>query len=365
MSGWGGASSRSGYHSQKIRLFSDISVFWCYSFRDMFNLASQALFRRILWPALLMILVAATACGGDDGEEPDATASADGGTVATADGTSAGNGTGTTTDAAPTPSEAPATTTATTLPPRRSMGVVLLAPDDANNSLNIREGPGTDNPVVGELLPAQAELSPTGDIEVVEGRVWHELLTAEFGGWVYGYYLTEIWTPAEVEEEWDWELALDDFANALVLGEGLTETVSWRGLFAIYFDQTLRRWTPEELPGLAADETELQWSNTGASAEEGDATVGTWKEVIADAFLSDYLDSDVEIEEGGLTLGPNAVLPGSAISSAFANFPWVAIHDPGDDENLDGLDWSTWLVFMELEEGESRVVGLQPQFGYP
>ena len=245
------------------------------------------------------------------------------------------------------------------------MGVVLLAPDEEANSLNFREGPGTDNPIVGELLPAQSGLVPTGAVEVVEGRLWHELITEEFRGWAYGYYLTEIWSPEGVEEEWEWEAALGNFANALVLGDGLADTVSWRGLFAIYFDQNLRRWAPDELPGLGADETELTWSNTGASAEEGAATVGTWKQVIADAFLADYLDEDVEIEVGGLTLGANAVLPGSAISSAFANFPWVAIHDPGDNEDFLGLDWSTWLVFLEMEEGVPRVVGLQPQFSYP
>ena len=32
--------------------------------------------------------------------------------------------------------------------------------------------------------------------------MWHELITEEFRGWAYGYYLTEIWSPEEVEEEW-------------------------------------------------------------------------------------------------------------------------------------------------------------------
>ena len=333
----------------------------------MFGPKPPTPYRRLSWMLLLVALLAA-ACGGDDDQAGDGGGTVSGGeTTAAADGGAGGTGAsdGTATDGVTTSTRAPATTTTTTLPPGRRVGVVLLAPDEEANSLNFREGPGTDNPIVGELLPAQSGLLLTGAVEVVEGRVWHELITEEFRGWAYGYYLTEIWSPEEVEEEWEWETALRDFANALVLGDGLADTVSWRGLFAIYFDQNLRRWAPDELSGLGADETELKWSNTGASAEEAAATVGTWKQVIADAFLADYLDEDAEMEVGGLTLGANAVLPGSAISSAFANFPWVAIHDPGDNEDFLGLDWSTWLVFLEMEEGVPRVVGLQPQFSYP
>ena len=172
-------------------------------------------------------------------------------------------GDGTAAEGVTTSTLAPPTTTATTLPPGRRMGVVLLAPDEDNNSLNFREGPGTDNPTVTELLPVQSGLVSTGAVEVVDGRVWHELITEEFRGWAYGYYLTEIWSPEEVEEEWEWEAALSNFANALVLGDGLADTVSWRGLFAIYYDQNLRRWAPDELSGLGVDETELKWSNTG------------------------------------------------------------------------------------------------------
>ncbi|MXX00370.1 MAG: hypothetical protein F4Z79_01945 [Acidimicrobiia bacterium] len=326
--------------------------------------------RLLLWTVLALSLLGA-ACGGDDEAEPDggetvaegeaAAGGEESGTQATA---ASAEGTGP--DVVTTSTLPPPTTTTTTLPPGRRLGVVLLAPDQADNSLNFREGPGTDNPVVGELLPAQAGLAPTGALEVVNGRVWHELITQDTSGWAYGYYLTEIWSPEEVEAEWEWKAALDNFANALVLGNGLADTVSWRGLFVIYYDQNLRRWEPDELSGLGDDDTELRWSNTGASADqEGDATVGTWKQVIADPFLADYLDEEVEIEVGGLTLGANAVLPGSAISSAFANFPWVAIHDPGDNEEFGGLDWSTWLVFLEMEQGRPRVVGLQPQVAYP
>ncbi len=324
----------------------------------MFRVISPRGLGRLLWVVLLVAIVGA-ACGGDD-EEGAVTTAADDDMASEAEATESPDEPVADTVA---PTTAPTTTTTTVPPPR--MGVVLLAPDDPNNSLNVRAGPGTDNPRVTTLAPAQADLVATGAVDLVDGRTWHELVVGEAVGWVYGYYLTETWTPGDVEQEWDWRQTIDQFANALVVGEGLEEVVSWRGLFVIHFDDNLRRWAPEDLVGLHGDDTELTWSNTGASAGESEATVGTWKEVIADAFLSDYLDQDVDFQVGGMTLGGNAVLPEGAISSAFANFPWVAIHDPGDDENLGGLDWSTWFVFLELESDGPKVVGIQPQVGYP
>ena len=44
-----------------------------------------------------------------------------------------------------------------------------------------------------------------------------------------------------------------------------------------------------------------------------------------------------------------------------ANFVWVAVHDPGDNPEWEGLDWSTWFVFMELDGTLPKVVGLQIQ----
>lgn len=328
----------------------------------MLRLLSPRTAGRLVPIGLLVVLLAVSACGGDDAEgEGTAAADEDAATATLGDGDEAGDASQQTT--APPTTAAPTTTT-TTVPPTR-MGVVLLAPDQSNNKLNIRSGPGTANARVDEILPGQADLVATGATEEVDGRVWHELVIGETVGWAYGYYLTETWTAAEVEEEWDWKQAVDQFANALVLGEGLEETVSWRGLFVVHFDDNLRRWAPEELAGLHTDDTDLNWANTGAAADETDATVGTWKEVVADKFLSDYLDQDVTIEVGGLPLGGNSVLPEGAISSAFANFPWLAVHDPGDNEELGGLDWSTWLVFMEMEADGPKIVGLQPQVAYP
>ena len=75
---------------------------------------------------------------------------------------------------------------------------------------------------------------------------------------------------------------------------------------------------------------------------------------LATAFLADYHDPDAQVTIQGL---PDRGFP---IPQEFANFPWVAIHDPGDNEEYSGLDWTTWFVFLELDEHDvPTVVGIE------
>ena len=82
---------------------------------------------------------------------------------------------------------------------------------------------------------------------------------------------------------------------------------------------------------------------------------------IADQFLADYHDHDVQLHPGGIPIGSGGPPPWAAISAPFANFVWVAVHDPGDNPEWEGLDWSTWFVFMEVDGTLPKVVGLQIQ----
>ena len=258
----------------------------------------------------------------------------------------------------------PTTTAVSVAPPAaRSMGVVLIDPA-IPDVLNLRERAGAGSPIIGTLHPTQTKLSPTGRQEAVDGRTWHEIVAGDTVGWVHGRYVTETWTLDEVEARWDWETALDTFATALRTGEGLAEAVSWRGLYVIHHDNNLRWWKPARLVDLLTDDTKLAWSSTGASAEEMGPTA-SFKEQIADRFLADYHDGDVQLEPGGVPIGAGGVLPPAAVSPALANFVWIAVHDPEDNPEYGGIDWSTWFVFMELEGALPRVVGLQVQTWYP
>ena len=51
----------------------------------------------------------------------------------------------------------------------------------------------------------------------------------------------------------------------------------------------------------------------------------------------------------------------TAISAIqFKNFHWLVIYDPGDETEFEGLDWQTWFVYYDYEDGEARIVGLSP-----
>ena len=226
--------------------------------------------------------------------------------------------------------------------------------------LNLREWAGTRGPIIATLHPTQTKLLPTGRQESVDGRIWHEIVAGETLGWVHGRHVTEAWTPNEVNTRWDWRTALDKFAKALAAGSDLAEAVSWRGLYVVYYDDNLRWWKPHQLGELLADDTKLAWASPGASAEELGPTA-SFREQIADQFLEDYHEPDAQLQPGGIPIGSGGPGPGAAISTPFANFVWVAIHDPGDNPEWAGLDWSTWFVFMELDGTLPKVAGLQIQ----
>ena len=249
------------------------------------------------------------------------------------------------------------TATPTPAPGGRSMGVVLVDPTDV---LNLREWAGTGGPIIATLHPTQTKLLPTGRQESVDGRIWHEIVAGETVGWVHGRYVTETWTLNEVNARWDWRTALDEFANALAGRSDLAEAVSWRGLYVVYYDEDLLWWKPHQLGELLTDDTKLAWASPGASAEELGPTA-SFREQIADQFLEDYHDPDTQLRPGGIPIGSGGPPPWAAISTPFANFVWVAIHDPGDNPEWSGLDWSTWFVFMELDDTLPKVVGLQIQ----
>lgn len=271
--------------------------------------------------------------------------------------TVAGNVASVTTAAAATTPNSQTTATPTPRPGARSMGVVLV---DTTDVLNLRKWPGTGGSITATLHPTQTKLLPTGRQEPVDGRIWHEVVAGETVGWVHGRYVTETWTLDEVTRRWDWLTALDEFANALAAGSDLAGVVSWRGLYVVYYDEDLRWWKPGQLAGLLVDKTKLAWASPGASAEELGPTA-SFREQIADQFLEDYHDPDVQLQPGGIPIGSGGPPPSSAISTPFSNFVWIAIHDPGDNPEWEGLDWSTWFVFMELDGTLPKVVGLQIQ----
>lgn len=232
------------------------------------------------------------------------------------------------------------------------MGVVLVDPSD---SLNMRAGPGVDNPVLATLHYSQTDLVPTGSSVLVDGSPWHEIAVGDMRGWVHGRYITEQWHAGDVLWRWDWRTALDRFAEALETGTGLSDAVTWRGFYASD-SVVVHWWTLKEVDGLVTDDSGLRWY-VGEIDWEDLVAIGhvpTFADAVAEPFLAVYSDPQTTVTVGGLP----AV--GYAIPQVFANFPWVAIHDPSQTNMFD-FDWATTFVFLELGDDDPsvpRVVGI-------
>ena len=310
--------------------------------------------RRRLCVMFSMMLMIVAACSSAPLETVPTSGTAGAATTATTE-------TPTTVEPVPRPSTtavtASQTTAAESSTSERSLGVVLIDPllDDG---LNLREWPGVGGPILARLHRTQTKLIPTGRTSPVDGRPWYEITVGEITGWVHGRYITETWQVADIEQTWDWRTALGQLAEAFATGEGLADAVTWRGFYAVDGAGGLHWWKPSHIAGLVTDQTRLRWNFVAATWEDT-GLIHTFADVVSRPFLADYYDPDTVFTVGGLPLGPGAISAAVAVSTAFQNFAWVAVHDPMDDPEFGGMDWDTWLVYLELDGTLPKVVGLQ------
>lgn len=261
--------------------------------------------------------------------------------------------TSTTAAPAPTTTAAPQITADPSLTDR-FWAVVLVDGDDV---LNVRTGPGISNSLLTSFNPSQTGIVLTGNKAAVDGSTWVEVETEDAKGWVNKFYLTEEWASFEVEVQWNMQGPLNVFGAAAEALADLGDPVSARGLFVVYHDEELRRWKQNELDDVMTDPTIYTWSTPGCVSCVDDTFAGAiglpfvnvWEDISDDALLN--LDD--------ILLGGNGPFPPeTAIPIQFENFHWVVIHDPGDDPELSGLDWQSWFVYYDYEDGEARIVGL-------
>ncbi|MGH8973889.1 MAG: hypothetical protein ACRD0C_11885 [Acidimicrobiia bacterium] len=133
----------------------------------------------------------------------------------------------------------------------------------------------------------------------------------------------------------------------------LHPVVSPDGL-TVQYGVTVRHYSPEQLEGILSDPTVEGW-NPGACDDE--CHQGTFAAVVADDLLGAFRDADVALTMNTAVLGPNT-LAGVEFPPDLEGLEYVSVHDPGDNPGYQGLDWTTWLVFVEEHEGRPRVAGL-------
>lgn len=231
--------------------------------------------------------------------------------------------------------------------------VVLVAEDD---TLNVRDTAGVDGDVIGMLEP-DVTVILAGDEETVGASGWVEVRTPDGTGWVNGTFLAAA-VPADVfDADVDVITLLDEFIAAIELDADITPYVSERGLYVAYNAPPVR-FARDALDGITTDGTTYQWPSPALETDSPENPYRTFAEAVTDSFVSAYADDDTVIRRNEPFEGGNGRLPQDAIPFEFSGFNYLAVHDPGDNPEYGGLDWSTWYVSIDYESGRPVIVGL-------
>ncbi len=224
--------------------------------------------------------------------------------------------------------------------------VAFVRDDDV---LNVRSGPGVDNPVVGELAYDAVGVMITGQGQAVGPSLWVPIQHGGVSGWVNRYYLTEQVSTA----------AFCADSRPLGLAAALREAVSKRDGAALAALVHPRRgllirhewWNPEvrlsqdEVAAVFTDSTRRSW---GVQDGSGLPIEGTVAEVILPLLVQDLLPASV-IACGELVGGGTAGL--LQLPPEYQAVHFYALHRPPPDaENT--FDWGTWAVGIEYWEGQ-------------
>ncbi|MEZ5407280.1 MAG: SH3 domain-containing protein [Acidimicrobiales bacterium] len=307
-------------------------------------------------PRTVLVLAAglllAAACSDNEEGTADGSAVSDTGTPATevtAPATTDGGGSPTSGGA--TTGSGASTTSAPAALDGETWRVVLVADDD---TLAVRQQADPASTKIGELAWDAEGVTTTGQTGSHNGQPWYEVTTGSTAGWVNAAYLTPQVTAAEFAADPEPEALVDELAGVLQARGDLRPLVSAHGL---YVDDRPRllRFTTDELAGILTDTTVRSWIGPACGSP---CLSATFAEHIAVPFLSAYDDTDTTVTVDDLASGPSSRIPESIVRPELAGFHHVTVFDPGDDPAADGLDWSTWYVYLDREPDGWKIVAL-------
>ncbi len=226
--------------------------------------------------------------------------------------------------------------------------VILLA---ANDSLNIRSGPGVSNPVVATFPVNETQIMRTGPSQMVNGSEWVEVRRPDGGiGWVNFNYLTETVSPAAFCSDTRIAALITQLKQAVSQSDGtlFAQLVSpkhglnisyWRHGPAINF-------TPSSAQTIFIDTRVINWG----AGPSGINDLGTFSQIVQPQ-LAAVLNASYQLYCND---------PRSA--SMFVN-PWPYLNlnydsvykpaTPGVD-----LDWKNWITGFEYVNGQPYIFGM-------
>lgn len=235
--------------------------------------------------------------------------------------------------------------------------VVLVADDDV---LNVRIGPGVSNEIIGMLAPGVV-IGLTGPQTEVGSSTWVEIVTPAGAGWVNDLFLASVLSDESFADDPEVMALLDEMSRIMAAHGDLSPVASGRGLYVSHHAAPVR-FTPEQLAGILSDSTTYKWPSNALDVNNPDDANEipnrTFAEAIGDRFVSTYDDADrSETFDQPIEAG-NGRIPEYAIPFELQGFHYVGVHDPGDNPDYGGLDWTTWYVSIDYEDGHPVVVAL-------
>lgn len=232
--------------------------------------------------------------------------------------------------------------------------VALVAADDV---LNVRQDPGVAAPIVGMLLPGVI-VEKTGLEEIVGSSLWVQIETPLGGFWVNDRFLAAVVLPLDFENDARVDSLLAELGEIIATDGDLRAVTSTRGLYVSHHAAPIR-FAYSELDTILTDPTTYKWPSNALGPDELDEIPGrTFAEAVADSFLSAYDDPDTMLTVNEPLAGGNGRLPEYAIPFEFESFNYIGVFDPIDNPDYGGLDWITWYVSIDYEDGWPVIVGL-------
>lgn len=221
--------------------------------------------------------------------------------------------------------------------------VVYVAVDDV---LNVRSGPGVDNDIVGELAPDAANITITGEGQMVEGSLWVPVQTGTVVGWVNSTYLAEVVTADDFCQDAAAQQLILDLKAAIDARDGTalaTLVHPERGL-------TVHRhwWNPavniptEAITTVFTDTSSYHWGTEDGSGLDIN---GSFSEVALP-----LLDNDLV---AGTETACNEILAGNTagmvrLPDGYDQLNYLSIYRPAVDIEF---DWGSWVIGVEKVEG--------------
>ena len=226
----------------------------------------------------------------------------------------------------------------------------------ADDVLNIRSGPGVQNPVVGTLQYDQSGLTRTERQTSVDGEMWVEIQNPHGGtGWVNADFLTEYVSPSSFCADARVNTLIDNLKSVVNAGNDdvLASLIhSLHGLdVRLWRYGTVANYTLEEATWVFESEYKVNWGPAPGSGEE---TLGTFSEAVLpklqEVFGALYnLHCNDTLDLGTSTLEP--------WPPEYANINFYTIYKPGT-EQYGGLDWRAWTVGFEYVGGQPYLFSL-------